>query len=357
MLFNLKNTHGGDIYELPVKLDFSVNLNPYGISETVKAALHSAVLSADHYPDPYCRELVRAIAEYEKVPENFILCGNGAADLIYAYKTAVRPRKAVETAPTFSEYSQGLSEAKCRISRFELYPEKNFELDGSFLDFLDRERPDTAFLCNPNNPTGRLIQPELLSDILDLCSRKQIRLFVDECFLELSDHGESLKVCLQDHKELFLLKAFTKNYGIAGVRLGYCLCSDACLLEKMAGQMQPWNVSVFAQEAGKAALKDTCFLQKAQKLIPEERKFLMVELQKLGFWVCPSDVNFVLFKAPEKLNEKMRAAGIAIRDCSNFHGLKEGWYRIAVRLHPENEILIKTMQNVLKEDMKWQKIL
>ena len=103
MLYQTQNPHGGDIYGRPVRLDFSANTNPYGTPLGVLEAVSSALPMMHRYPDPYCRTLIRAISEFENVPPEFILCGSGAAELIYSYGEALRPKTAVELAPTFSE--------------------------------------------------------------------------------------------------------------------------------------------------------------------------------------------------------------------------------------------------------------
>ena len=346
MLYQTRNPHGGDIYGGEVELDFSANTNPFGTPQGILDAVQAALPEMHRYPDPYCRKLTRAISDFEGVPKEYILCGNGAADLIYAYCEAVRPNLAVELAPTFSEYALGLERVGSRVERYYLRQEKEFELDKEFLPYLDLMKPDAVFLCNPNNPTGKTIAPQLLERILSFCAKTEIKLFVDECFLDLSDTGESLKVFLAAHPNLFILKAFTKSYGMAGIRLGYCLCSDSRLLERMSKAVQPWNVSSLAQAAGVAALQEQAFLQKSKDLVAVERQWLKRELEKLGFRVIPSSVNYLLFQAPACLHTKLKAKKIAIRNCDNYFGLGPGWYRIAVRLHEENECLIRAMKEV-----------
>lgn len=353
MLYHTQNPHGGDVYDGEIRLDFSANTNPYGTPQPVLDAMSAVLTRVHQYPDPYCRELVKAISEFEAVPKDWILCGSGAAELIYSYCEALRPQKAMELAPTFSEYSLALEREGCQVERYPLKKEHSFSLTEDFLPVLERSSPDVLFLCNPNNPTGQVIGVPLLKKILNLCDRQGTALFVDECFLDLSDDGVSLKGCLGEHPNLFILKAFTKGYGMAGVRLGYCLCAQESLLEKMSHTVQPWNVSTLAQAAGVAALHERAFLQKIRALIPQERQWLQSQLEALGFWVCPSHANYLLFHAREDLHEGLREQGIAIRSCHNYHGLGVGWYRIAVRLHEENERLIEAM----KEVCAWQRTL
>lgn len=352
MLYHTTNLHGGDVYDGEIQLDFSANTNPYGTPQGVLDAITAALPRVHQYPDPYCRELVKTISEFESAPKDWILCGSGAAELIYSYCEALRPGRAMELAPTFSEYSLALERVGCQVERYSLKKENYFSLTEDFLPALERSRPDVLFLCNPNNPTGQVIGLPLLEKILDVCEEQGTCLFVDECFLDLSDDGVSLKSHLGEHPNLFILKAFTKSYGMAGVRLGYCLCAQGQLLEEMSHTVQPWNVSTLAQSAGVAALHERAFLQRTRALIPVERQWMQSQLEALGFWVCPSKANYLLFQGSQDLWEQLRKQGIAIRSCGNYYGLGTGWYRIAVRLHGENECLIRAM----KEVCTWQKI-
>ena len=353
MLYQTENRHGGDIYDGGIALDFSANVSPLGTPRSVTDAIERALPELYRYPDPYCRTLVQTISEYEGVPKNFVLCGNGASELIYAYCEAVRPKRAMELAPTFSEYSLALRRTGCEVVRFALKQEENFDLRKDFLPFLAREKIDALFLCNPNNPTGRLIADDLLEEILRICREKNIALFVDECFLSLSDGGVDLTPSLSDFPQLFILKAFTKSFGMAGLRLGYGLSADEALLRKMSAAVPPWNVSTLAQAAGVAALGDAEFLERNRAVIRAERPRLEERLRELGFWVCPSQANYILFRGEAGLADRLRERGAAIRDCANFEGLGPGWYRAAVRLREENDALLDAMRRA-REDGRWR---
>ncbi len=349
MLYGRENCHGGDIYAGNVRLDFSASVSPLGTPKSVIDVLTRVLPELYHYPDPCCRALVQAIAKFERVPQERILCGAGASELIYTYCEAVRPKRAMVLAPTFSEYAIALQRTGCEIVRHTLAAEQHFDLQEDLLPRLSREGIDALFLCNPNNPTGRLIPRELLEKILLRCRERNIALFVDECFLSLSDGANDLTPFLPDVPQLFILKAFTKSYGMAGLRLGYGLCADKELLQKMSAAAPPWTVSTPAQAAGVAALKNVAFLAENRALIRAERPRLEEELRKLGFWVCPSQVNYILFRGDVGLTEQLRARGVAIRDCANFEGLTSGWYRVAVRRREENEQLIAAIKSVAEE--------
>lgn len=346
MLYQTKNPHGGDVYGDKIILDYSANTNPYGTPTAVLDAVREVLGSIHQYPDPYCRRLVEAIAAHEQVPQDYILCGNGAAELIYAYCQAAAPACAAEAVPTFAEYSLALEKNGCRVARYFLREEADFALDDDIFPFLEAETPDVLFLCNPNNPTGQLIPMQMLHKLLHLCRETGMRLFLDECFLDMTGLNQSLVPLLGAYPELLILKAFTKSYGMAGLRLGYCLSADHALLQKMSERCQPWNVSTPAQAAGVAALKEADFLAKTVQTVIQERAWLTGQLTACGFRVCPGSANYLLFRGPIGLDAALRRRGIAIRSCANYHGLDAGWYRIAVRLHSQNETLMDAIHQV-----------
>lgn len=344
MLYQTKNPHGGDIYQGEIRLDYSANTNPYGTPPGVIEAVSAALAQIHHYPDPYCRELTAAIAAHEAVPEEYILCGNGAAELIYSWCRAVSPRCAAELAPTFAEYSLGLGLTDARVTRFYLRQEDDFLPDARLASFLEGTRPDALILCNPNNPTGQLMSQTLLLQILELCRKHNIRVLLDECFMDLTGQAQSMVKYLSSFPNLLILKAFTKSYGMAGIRLGYCMSADSALLSQMAQSVQPWNVSTLAQKAGVAALKEKAFLENTVQTVKAQRDWLSRQLRECGFRVCPGSANYILFRGPEGLDTALRQRGIAIRSCDNYHGLGAGWYRIAVRLPRENAELMEAIR-------------
>ncbi|MBQ5676749.1 MAG: aminotransferase class I/II-fold pyridoxal phosphate-dependent enzyme [Lachnospiraceae bacterium] len=336
--------HGGDIYSKAYRLDFSTNINPFGMPESLKQAAIKGINASIHYPDVQCRELINAIAKKEEIPSDWIICGNGAAELLFSLVSAKKPQKALLVSPGFAEYEQALKTVNCHIRYYELSKERGFLLGEDYLESLQQDL-DIVFLCNPNNPTGLLIPTELLKKIVDICKEKQIFLVLDECFLEfVSDElMNPQKKLLKEMPNLFILKAFTKMYGMPGLRLGYGLCSDIPLLEQMHQMTQPWNVSVPAQFAGAAACKEIDFVAKTKTYIAQEREYLSNELKRLKFTVYDSQANYIFFEAPKNLWDLCEKENILIRDCSNYRGLTKGYYRIAIKTRQENEELIRVL--------------
>lgn len=337
--------HGGDVYGSRVELDFSANLNFLGMPESVRAAAKTGVDLAEHYPDPFCRKLREAISAAEDVRPEEVICGNGAADLIFGLVLAKKPRRALLWAPGFYEYEQALRTIDCQIEFIKLRRETEFQFEE---ETLSRIVPgiDILFFCNPHNPTGQAASDSFLQKLLQRCKETGTFCVVDECFLDFIDEAErhSVKARMDKNPQLFILKAFTKIYAMPGLRLGYGLCFDVEFLSKMQEVMQPWNVSVPAQEAGIAALKETEYLGRFQKLLQEERQFLKREMTAMGYCLYGSKANFLFFQGPEDLAEFCKKQGILIRDCRNYRELCPGYYRIAVRSHEENIRLLEALR-------------
>lgn len=348
--------HGGDTVGYEIKygrkaIDFSANISPLGLPEGVKKAVINSLENADKYPDPLSRKLREKLSTYFGINEKYILCGNGAADLIFALVFALKPKKALLTAPTFAEYEEALNSVGADIEKYILKKENNFLIDESFIDSINEET-DIVFICQPNNPTGQLTDKVILNNIIEKCQKTNTFLVIDECFVDFLDNENEVTVIdkIQEYKNIFILKAFTKLYAMAGIRLGYGFCTDLKLIENINKCRQPWSVSYLAQEAGIAALNEKEYVKNLKELIKNERVFLKEELKALEIEVFGSNGNFIFFYCSEEnFDEKLREKGIMIRDCSNYTGLSKGYYRIAVKTHGENEIIINAVKEILNK--------
>ncbi len=339
-----KQVHGGDVYRYKNAIDFSSNMNPLGTPEAVIRAAGESMEEICNYPDVQQEKLISGLSEYEGVPREWIVCGNGAAEVIFTLVHALKPETALLLAPTFAEYEQALAAENCQLRFHDLKEEKDFLPDEDILKDISDDL-DVLILCNPNNPTGALIPPELMDRILEKCRQTGTFLVIDECFQDFIREPEkySRKGDLKDNPGLFLLKAFTKRYAMAGIRLGYGLTSNGELMDRMHSCVQPWNVSIPAQAAGAAALKEAAYLEKGREIVFREQAYLKEGLRRLGFYVFDSSANYILFRGPEGLVEKAWESGILIRDCSNYRGLGKGYYRTAVRTHDLNTKLLEAL--------------
>lgn len=336
--------HGGDVYNNKDIIDFSTNINLMGMPEGVIKGAYEGVDLSQNYPDSYCLELREAISEYEDVKVEEIICGNGAADLIFSLAFSRKPKKALVLAPTFYEYEKALRASGCQIEYFYLSEKNGFILEENFMNSL--EDIDMVFLCNPNNPTGELIKKEFIYRIIKRCAEKNIFLVVDECFMYFVENQSeySAKEFAKEYRNLFILKAFTKIYAMPGLRLGYGICSNKEVLEKMYEISQPWSISIPAQRAGINALKETEYVENSLKVLKEEKEYLINELLKKEFKIYGSNANYIFFKVNSSdFFEECLKKGFLIRDCSNYEGLEKGYYRIAVKKHEENTKFIESI--------------
>lgn len=343
--------HGGDIYSQEILLDYSANINPLGMPESVKEAVRQAVDHAAVYPDSCCRRLRAALGEFHRVEPERIICGNGAADLIFQLAYALRPKRALLPAPTFSEYGQALAAAGTEIHLCCLRETDNFRFDLElWKERAEEVRPELAFFCNPNNPTGLAVKKEVLEEMARFCLEQGIFLAVDECFCEFLDDSEGHSILgeLGRFPNVFVLKAFTKIYAMAGLRLGYGICGDPGLMDRLESVRQPWTVSALAQEAGLAALKETDYVERTRELVRIQREVLKEGLARLGLAVWDSQANYLFFRGPEGLKERLAARKVLIRSCANYPGLDGRYYRICVGTEENNRRFLRELEAALE---------
>lgn len=337
--------HGGDLYRNQVKLDFSVNINPLGIPQTVKNAMVQSLETCDRYPDMIAEKLTRSVSLAYAISPEYLLLGNGSSELFMAVVHGIKAKKTVIPVPSFYGYEYAVGASDSEIVYYKTTPENNFCLTSAFLTVLS-ENVELLFIASPNNPTGTIIEKNSLKRLLDYCKDRKIYVVLDECFVEFCDGTYSMLSEIAAYPNLILIRAFTKIFSIPGVRLGYLVCHNQELLYKIKRHIPEWNLSCFAQAAGLACcnlVKQTNFIQNTAAYIKKERQFLENELRRKGFQVFPSNANFILFYSKAPLYERLLEHGILIRDCSNFRGLRDGYYRIAVKSSAENKILLNAI--------------
>lgn len=339
------DAHGGDIYDKPqVKLDFSVNINPLGMPEAVKRALVAALPSYAQYPDPQCRALRAALAARRNVAVEQVRCGNGASELIYALCACLRPGRVLVPAPGFSEYARAAALYGAAVEQHALLPEEGFALTRRLLGAI-RPGLDLLFLCSPHNPTGRLIDAALLEAAAAACCRNHTWLLLDECFLDFTA-GQSMLPQLARWPNLLVLRAFTKIYAMAGLRLGALYAADTRLLDRVAAHCPAWSVSAPAQAAGIAALQADGWTERTQQLVTAERAYLSRGLRRTGVTVYPSDANFLLLRGEKPLYAPLLGRGLLTRCCGNFVGLDDSYIRIGLKTRPENKALLSAVREI-----------
>ena len=343
--------HGGNIYDKTIDYDFSVNLNPIGCPEAVRTALANSLAHAGRYPDPEQREARRLIARAEGVKETQVIGGNGASELISGIVRMLRPKCVLLAAPGFTGYLHALfAVPDCRVDTYELKEEKDFLLDEGI---LERITPacDLLILTNPNNPTGRCIDPLLLDRIAERCAETETAFLLDESFLKMTGNGVGLSNQIDKYDGLYIVSGYTKLFALPGVRIGYAISQEKNI-RRLAQSLPEWNMSVMAQETACEAarvLAETDFLKQTLATIEAERAFLSNELEKLGVSVLPSDTAFLLLQSERSLYEPLLAKGILVRDCGDYDGLSERFTRIAVKDHESNVTLLEALTEIMRE--------
>jgi threonine-phosphate decarboxylase len=336
-------------------MDFSVNVTPLGIPENIQKAMQESLSKAGWYPDDSKYRLKQALSERHNVPLSKICVGNGASDLIYRTVFALKPKKALVLAPTFAEYESALACVDATVSYYRMNHE-DFDVKADLLKQMD-DGVDMVFLCNPNNPTGRLIEKALVLAAADRCEAIGAWLVVDECFLEFVRHGEDFSMTghLSGYSRLLILKSFTKMFGIAGLRLGYLLCGPEGLADRIDKAGCNWNVNCVAEAAGLEALRSQAYEKQVLDYVEAERKWLYERLSGMGFRVIPGQANYLLFEVLKNTGRKSGSCeghereplgawllrrGIMIRSCDDYENLDGNFYRIGINTHESNEQLI-----------------
>lgn len=341
----MKEIHGGDVYRNHVDIDFSININPLGMPEAAQSALHAAVADCGRYPDIEGAQLKKAVSRMLHIPEAYLLFGNGASELFMACVHGIRPKKTVIPVPSFYGYEYAAGAAGGEIIYYKMSEADGFCPGEDFFALLTQET-ELLFLANPNNPAGTVMSREYVGKLLTHCQNKGIYVVLDECFMEFCAGDNSMLKEIGHFRNLILMRAFTKTFAIPGVRLGYLVCADDGLMQKIKRHLPEWNLSGFAQAAGLACAMQKDYIEKTVDYTAKERAFLKAGLKRLGVNVILGEANFLLIFSETDLYEKLLEKGILIRDCRNFRGLSKGYYRIAVKSRRENEVLLKRIGEI-----------
>jgi threonine-phosphate decarboxylase len=348
--------HGGGVYDLARRLgvqvtdllDFSANINPLGFPPGLTPAVLQALEEIVHYPDRQCQALRRDLAAYHGLALEQILVGNGSTELIFLLPRALAPRKGLIVAPAFSEYEAALAAARVPVVFHPTGEADSFTLGGA----LDPRGADLVFLANPASPSGARVAEKHLLATLEMLKAAGAYLALDEAFVDFVEEA-SLKSALSRFPRLLILRSFTKFFGIPGVRLGYVLAAPE-LITRLAAAQEPWSVGTLAQALGRASLADREFMARSRALVQEERQYLFNRLAAIGgLQPFPSAVNYLLVKITRPgltaamLRQTLVQQSFIIRDASNFRGLDERFFRLAVRRRPENDRLLAALKGCL----------
>ena len=349
----MKDLHGGNIYRFEREgkdvLDFSSNINPLGVPQKFINIAKENFDKLTNYPDPYYIELREKIGEHNSVTKENIIVGNGATEILFLYMRAVKPKKVLVLAPCFAEYERALKSVGAQIEYFELKEKNNFYPDIQTLKKkLEGQHYDLFLFCNPNNPTGQLIKFDDVKDLAAICKKQDMKIFIDEAFIEFVENWKEKTAALLKNKDVFIMRAFTKFFAIPGLRLGYGISFDEELMNKLQAEKEPWSVNTFANLAGLVMLDDKDYIKKSEKWVAEEKNFLYKELSKnKNLKVYKSECNFLLIKllttTSQEIQTKLLEKNILVRDASNFQFLDESYIRVAVKDREKNLKLIESL--------------
>lgn len=331
-------------------LDFSANINPLGMPESLKQAMIENLACAERYPDVEYQQLHQALAAHHGVPASWILAGNGETESIFTLVHGLKPRRAMVVAPGFAEYRRALETIDCQIETYALREEDGWQLTERILSSLTTEL-DCLFLCTPNNPTGLLPERALLDAIAARCRTLGIALILDEAFIDFIADEPGFIADLKHNPHVWVLRSLTKFYAIPGLRLGYVLNGDERAVARLRKHQMPWSINAFAALAGERVLNDHDYQQATLCWLAREGQRLYQALDEIdGLTVYPGRANYLFLRcerADIELQYALLQQRVLIRSCANYPGLDGRYFRVAVRSEAENQRLLAALRQVL----------
>ncbi|MDK2792412.1 MAG: threonine-phosphate decarboxylase [Deferribacteres bacterium] len=326
--------HGGNISEFEdIKYDFSTNISPYGMHDKLKSYLVGHIDEFERYPDIESRRLKKKLSSFFDISSDNFLVLNGSIEGIYLVAELFKSAKTAILIPTFIEY------------------EKAAERFGHKLQFINRLEDITddvtlIFLCNPNNPDGKIYERE---EIIFYLNRYKNTFFViDETYEDFILKDISLVKYVDKYKNLLVLRSFTKTFALPGLRLGY-LAANEKTAKQIYGLQITWSVNSLALLAGEFIVDNYEYLKPPVERIINESRWLQGEIANIkGVEVYFSELNFFLCKSnvTSSILKRFLAENysILIRDASNFRGLSDNYFRVAAQKRDKNLILLEGLR-------------
>jgi histidinol-phosphate aminotransferase len=323
-------------------LDFSVSCNPLGPPPGIRENL--ADVSVERYPDSEAGELKQALAVKLNIASDKLIVGSGSTELIRLIAfTYFEPKDLVLIPqPIYGDYEAACHLANTQILKQPVLKEPDFQLNvPETIKLIQKYRPKGVFLCNPNNPTGQYMSKVQVESIMS--STPGSLLILDEAYIAFTENAWSSQDMI-DLGNLVILRSMTKDYALAGLRLGYAIAAEP-IITALKRACPPWNVNTPAQKAGTFALSADSYLNECTVKIRKARDFLIKELELLGLPPLPSQTNFFLVKVGNAtaFRQALLEKGILVRDCTSF-GLPQ-YIRLAPRTLPECQKLIESIKD------------
>jgi len=322
--------------------DFSVSINPFGPPPGIKEVLANAAV--DRYPDSEASELKQLLAKKLGISPDNLIIGSGSTELIRLITAAyLEPNDSVIIPqPTYGEYETACQLADAHILKQPVTKEPDFQTDiNEMINSLQKHRPKAIVICNPNNPTGQYMSREEVVHIMS--SALDSLIVLDEAYIAFTENAWA-SVDLVDRGNLVILRSMTKDYALAGLRLGYAVAAEP-IISVLKRVRPPWNVNAVAQKAGIVALNADSYLKGCYNKIRKAKNFLIKELERLGLLPLPSQTNFFLVRVGNAttFRQALLRRGFLIRDCTSF-GLPQ-YIRLAPRSLPECQKLIEAIKD------------
>ncbi len=347
-------THGGNSRAIaeasgidPDKIiDFSASINPLSPPGCVSQLLLETPRLLQQYPDPHCSIITERISQTTEIPKNWIRVTNGSTEMIYLLPHLLKEKQEVAIFdPCFSEYEKAFRAFGIQTHSIPLNAAKGFQANPiSLFSKLDTiQQLGAVVLGNPASPTGKLYG-EFLIPLQTYCEERDIVLIVDEAFIDFSSTQNSAWNLIKNKSNLILIRSLTKFYSIPGLRVGYGVLHPE-KIKQIAPRQYPWSVNALAQTVGAEVILDKTFQEKTRSWTQNERDFMVQALSAINaIEVFPSAANYLLFRIrnnsePMDLYQYLISQSLLIRNCGNFNGLDESFFRISFKERKENQKL------------------
>lgn len=357
--------HGSDLELIAEKyhikkdeiINFSGNVNPLGLSQTIKDKLSKKIDLIAAYPDREYTSLRETISKYINVNKNHILVGNGSTELISLFIKLVAPTNATIIGPTYSEYEREIFIGGGSSRYYPLSEKDGFKVNVNDLKKYLNFDTDLLVICNPNNPTSTAIYSKELRQILDYCKEQDIFVLIDETYVEFCEDINNVSAAkfTEFYSNLFIIRGVSKFFAAPGLRLGYGVCGNEDIIRKINNLKNPWTINSLAAYAGELMLSDHDYILKTKALIRSERNRI---IQEMNSWdtvhIFPPTANFILVKiltdvTSQDVFEELISNKMMIRDASSFPFLNAKYFRFCILEPKNNTKLLEALKSIIIE--------
>ncbi|NLI73529.1 MAG: histidinol-phosphate aminotransferase family protein [Euryarchaeota archaeon] len=350
--------HGGDVWnDLSVK-DYSSNINPFGPPSMLGQYISEAAIDLHCYPDDSCTQLKDAIASHYETNVENIIVGAGSSELIrlFAEVFISRGDRVVMPSPTFSEYGFGCNLMGAELIEYTLPREQNFDLNVTDLS-NQLSGAKAVYVCNPNNPTGRMTDKNDILRLIEEAARKETLVFLDETLLELSSRSSELSLVseVENYENLFIIRSFTKSFAMPGIRVGYGFGSKEMINYLEAGRLT-WNLGIIEQRVAIRLIEEEQdHVAAAVNMLDEEKLRMHSKVERLMGEVPMPDSYF--FFAPlnhlgissSEFRSAMLRHGVLVRDCSSFGNICSQYTRFCIKTPDKNDEFLDALSRAIDD--------